>query len=67
MEANILEGYFLMGSSFYPIVILLSYLALIFKGPKFMEKREPLKLDRMMIFYNYLQVIANGFYVVVVS
>lgn len=68
MENNFFRGFFLMESP--PIsafLLLFGYLLLVFQGPKFMEKRAPFKLDRIMIFYNYLQVVANGVFTCVVS
>lgn len=30
-------------------------------GPKFMEKRPPYKLEKIMVYYNTFQVIVNSF------
>lgn len=51
---------FLDFSSIFVTLLVFGYVAMIFVGPKFMEKREAFKLDRIMKIYNAIQVLLNG-------
>lgn len=54
------ENFFLMSTPPIGIVlILIGYIILIKKGPKYMEKREPYDLKGIMMIYNFMQVILN--------
>lgn len=50
------------------VVVITLYLLFVLKwGPKFMEKRRPYNIDRILLYYNAIQVLANSsifFYVV---
>ncbi|XP_031638604.1 elongation of very long chain fatty acids protein 7-like [Contarinia nasturtii] len=55
-------------SSPIPMIILVSiYLFIIRNGKKFMEHRKPLKIKRLIIVYNILQIIANSTLFLVVT
>lgn len=42
------------------ITIVTLYLLFVLKwGPKFMEKRKPFNIERILLFYNFFQVICN--------
>ena len=48
------------------MLVLVGYIVLIKKGPKYMENREPFDLKTIMMVYNFLQVVLNlvlGIYV----
>ncbi|XP_070499657.1 very long chain fatty acid elongase 7-like [Chironomus tepperi] len=50
----------LMSSPFPTIGICLSYVFIVkFLGPKFMENRKPFKLRKIIILYNFLQVVLS--------
>lgn len=53
------RDYYLLGSPFPVIFLLGLYLVIVFKGPKFMEKRNPFDLKYIMIIYNILQAAIN--------
>lgn len=41
-------------------IVVIIYLYFVLKvGPKFMEKRRPYKIDRILLLYNFLQVLFN--------
>lgn len=50
------------------MVILVSvYLYIVRNGKKWMEHRQPMEIERIMIVYNILQIIVNSALVLVVS
>ncbi|RZF46169.1 hypothetical protein LSTR_LSTR015525 [Laodelphax striatellus] len=52
----------LMSSPIYLLIILASYLFFCtFLGQKLMERRKPFKLERVMITYNIIQILMNGY------
>lgn len=59
---------FLSDTPLPTLTILGLYYYFIFKlGPKLMENRPAFKLEKIMLLYNLIQVIANGYIVFVVS
>lgn len=51
-----------MGSIFPILFIQIVYLILVLKlGPKWMENRKALNLDKTLIVYNFSQMIINGY------
>ncbi|CAH0391218.1 unnamed protein product [Bemisia tabaci] len=55
------DTWFLMGSPWPMMVILLLYLQFVLKsGPEMMKNRPPLKLRGLIIFYNTFQICLNG-------
>lgn len=58
----------LMGHSPLPLIALLTmYAAMVKVGPKLMRNRKPFELKRVMIFYNFTQIILNLLLAVSVS
>ncbi|KAM8714165.1 hypothetical protein ACLKA7_014327 [Drosophila subpalustris] len=64
----------LLGSPWPVTFLILGYLLIVLKfGKKFMEHRQPFEIKKIMIFYNFFQVIYNGitfgslFYYVVIK
>lgn len=56
---------FLVSSPIPIFLILVAYYQFIYNyGPKFMEKRAPFKLDKIMYVYNAFQIFANTYMVV---
>ncbi|XP_022190423.1 elongation of very long chain fatty acids protein 7 [Nilaparvata lugens] len=52
----------LMSSPIYTLMILAGYLYFCTSlGRNFMEKRKPYTLDRIMITYNFIQILMNGY------
>lgn len=50
------------------IVVITLYLLFVLKwGPKFMEKRRPYNIERILLFYNAIQVMANSSIFIYVS
>lgn len=41
-------------------LLLISYVTLVRKGPKFMRKREAFDLKHIMLLYNLIQVVINA-------
>lgn len=42
-------------------LILVFYTSFVFKiGPALMKNRQPMKLDRIIMIYNWVQIILNG-------
>lgn len=57
-----------MGSILPVMVVIVFYLAFIFKiGPEFMRYRRPLKIDRVVMVYNVVQVLFSIYLVTEVS
>ena len=55
-----LENYPLMGSPFQIIMILTTYVVFVKKtGPALMKDRPPMKLDKVIMVYNWVQIILN--------
>lgn len=62
------DGFLLVGSPVPVLVILASYYYFVTDfGPKFMEKRPPFDLKRVIIVYNLVQILANLYIVLQVS
>ena len=58
----------LMGSPLQIIAIVVSYIAFVkVVGPSHMKDRKPYRIKELIIAYNILMVIANGWFVVVVA
>lgn len=55
----------LMSSPFPMLAIVGAYLYFVLKlGPKMMESRKPFKLDKVIIVFNILQILACSFLVI---
>lgn len=55
-----LRDWFLMNSIWYPVIIILIYLVVVFKlAPDYMKNRPAYKLNTYIKCYNIFQVIAN--------
>ncbi|KAJ3660589.1 hypothetical protein Zmor_005030 [Zophobas morio] len=55
-----IENYPLMGSPLQITIILASYALFVMKtGPAFMKNRQPMKLDHVIMVYNWVQIILN--------
>lgn len=53
------RDFLLMSNPFYIFAILAGYLLFVLKwGPQFMKDRKPYDLNRIMIIYNIIQIIA---------
>ncbi|KAK4875912.1 hypothetical protein RN001_012334 [Aquatica leii] len=58
------ENYFLMQNPFPLAVILIFYIYFIFKlGPKLMENRRPYNIDKLLVVFNFLQIVACSYVV----
>ncbi|RZF39340.1 hypothetical protein LSTR_LSTR000861 [Laodelphax striatellus] len=58
------QEWFLMGSPFPTIMLLVFYQYFVRSlGPWLMKDREPFKLDKVMILYNLVQILLNGWFV----
>ncbi|XP_015833383.2 very long chain fatty acid elongase 7 isoform X1 [Tribolium castaneum] len=56
-----IENYFLMKSPLPVTLIMAFYTSFVFKiGPALMKNRPPMKLDRIIMVYNWVQIILNG-------
>ncbi|XP_039282285.1 elongation of very long chain fatty acids protein 7 [Nilaparvata lugens] len=61
---NVVEQWILTSTPWPVLIITSIYLLIVLKiGPKFMEKREPYNITKIMMVYNIFQVIYNGFLV----
>ena len=49
------------------VIIVVSYLAFVFIGPKVMENRQPFDLKKCILVYNFLLVALSGYMCVEVS
>lgn len=55
-------------SSPWPMLLLISaYLFIVATGKKWMEHRKPMQIERIIILYNFIQIIANSIIVLTVS
>lgn len=53
------KDFFFMSNPFYMLGTIILYLYFVLKwGPKFMENRKPFNLDKIMVVYNVIQIIA---------
>lgn len=53
-----IQSMWLMDSPWPVLIILSAYLYFVLKaGPKFMEKRKPMNIDRLVMVYNVIQVL----------
>lgn len=58
------ENLWLMGSPWPALMLDFGYLFLILKVlPEFMKNRKPFKLKKVLILYNFLQIIGSGYVV----
>ncbi|KAK9871693.1 hypothetical protein WA026_014143 [Henosepilachna vigintioctopunctata] len=56
------QNWFLMNSPFGILTIVGGYLYFtLYFGPKYMENRKPYELTRVMIFYNFLQMLLSAY------
>lgn len=54
----------LMDSPWPVLIILAGYLYFVLKaGPKFMKHRSPLKIDRIVMVYNVVQIVCSAYLV----
>jgi len=59
-----IKDYWLMDSPWPVVIILSAYLYFVLKaGPKFMKYRSPLKIDRIVLVYNVVQVLFSAYLV----
>ncbi|XP_039282287.1 elongation of very long chain fatty acids protein 1 [Nilaparvata lugens] len=63
LEDNYVDSLFLMNSPYPIAVIMASYFYFILKfGPQYMEHRKPYSLKNLMLVYNFIQVVYNGWF-----
>lgn len=59
-----IKEYWLMDSPWPVVIILTAYLYFVLNaGPKFMKYRGPLKIDRIVMVYNVVQVLCSAYLV----
>ncbi|XP_015366755.1 PREDICTED: elongation of very long chain fatty acids protein AAEL008004-like [Diuraphis noxia] len=59
-----IKDYWLMDSPWPVVIILTAYLYFVLNaGPKFMKYRSPLKIDRIVMVYNVVQVLCSAYLV----
>jgi len=59
-----IKDYWLMDSPWPVVIILIAYLYFVLSaGPKFMKYRSPLKIDRIVMVYNVVQVLFSAYLV----
>jgi elongation of very long chain fatty acids protein 4 len=62
----IMDSYPLMGSPFPTMFIIIAFLLFVlYVGPKIMDKRKPLNIKNIMIFYNIYQVFFSAILIIV--
>lgn len=49
------------------LLLVAAYLFIVQTGRKWMEHRQPLQIDRLIIAYNFAQIVVNSILVLVVS
>ena len=65
---TITRDLFLIKSQIQVLAIIALYLAFVLDiGPKFMQNRKPYNLDRVIFWYNIIQIIGNSALVIIVS
>ncbi|XP_063827826.1 very long chain fatty acid elongase 4-like [Ostrinia nubilalis] len=63
-QADYVDSWFLMGTPYLPLLIIVMYLLFVLKtGPEFMRDREPMKLRNVLVAYNAFQVMVSSYLV----
>ncbi|KAH3852891.1 hypothetical protein DPMN_095412 [Dreissena polymorpha] len=50
-----------MSSPIEPLLLVIAYLVFVYMGPKWMDSRKPMKLQNVLVFYNFFMVALSAY------